>query len=536
MESNEKALTHKTLVLYLILAVIASAITNIAVDYVQARRVERVDRTGDFSKVLSFIEQRYVESVDKNKLMDQAVESMLSKLDPYSQYLSEQHYDELLVHTKGEFGGIGIRIAVRDNKLTVIAPMPGTPAQRKGIIAGDQVAKVDGKSTENWSVDQAVEALRGPRGSEVKITIYRPGSNENLDLAITRDVIKIESVPFAFMLDERIGYVNIAEFAERTADDLKDAIQKLRDQGAKALVLDLRNNPGGLLESAIDVSDLFLDKGELIVYTRGRDAEQEQRYQDKKPLLAEDQLLLAVLVNEGSASASEIVAGAIQDHDAGLIIGRPTFGKGSVQSIFRISDTSALKLTTAKYYTPSGRCIHKDHAAEAHAKADSAALTTDQPDSLVQTGPVFKTESGRTVYGGGGITPDILQTVREIPKTVRDILREGRAFDFTVDYVAKNPETGNLPSPQMIDDFKLYLQSKKVAFSDETFSEARSEITRQMRLSLATVRGKEEQAQKITLEDDLQLKQAVRCLSKATSVKALLALAPQTDSANPGHQ
>ncbi len=308
-----------------------------------------------FNNVLSIVEKNYVEPVDDKKLIEGAVNGMLASLDPHSSYLDRDTFKEMQVETKGSFGGLGIEITVKDGWVTVVSPIEGTPAYRVGIQSGDKIVKIEGKSTKNMSLVDAVKMMRGPKGSKITITIFREGMHKPEDYTITRAVIKIQSVRNN-LLENGYGYVKIVSFQEGTEADLRRALENLQKQGKlRGLVLDLRNNPGGLLDQAVKVSDEFLEKG-LIVYTDGRVENQKMRFEatQKKNF---NNYPMVVLVNGGSASASEIVAGALQDHNRALILGTQTFGKGSVQTIIPLDDGSGLRLTTARYYTPSGRSI-----------------------------------------------------------------------------------------------------------------------------------------------------------------------------------
>lgn len=309
-----------------------------------------------FTDVLSVVQDNYAEEVDPKKLIYGAVKGMLQGLDPHSSFMAPEEYKEMQVETKGSFGGIGIEIGIRDNMLTVIAPIEDTPAFRAGIQAGDRIVKIDEKYTKDMSINDAVKLMRGPKGAKVTIWILREGWKDPQEFAITRDVIAIKSVK-SKALEDGFGYIRISQFQEKTSNDLEDALNKLgsKDGKLKGLILDLRNNPGGLLQQAVEVSDKFLDSG-LIVYTKGRAPGQDMRFEARADG-THPQYPMIVLVNGGSASASEIVAGALQDHKRAVILGTQTFGKGSVQTIMPLSDGSAIRLTTSKYYTPSGRSI-----------------------------------------------------------------------------------------------------------------------------------------------------------------------------------
>lgn len=307
-----------------------------------------------FAEALSLVQKNYVEETTTKDLVYGAIKGMLTQLDPHTTFMEPKIYKEMQVDTKGEFGGLGIQISIKDKKLVVIAPIEDTPAWRVGIKAGDHIFKIENEMTKDLTLSDAVERMRGPKGTKVTLTIIREGEKEPLEFTIVRDIIKIKSVKHK-MMDSSIGYIRLTQFQERTADDLKDALEELEKQEMKSLVIDLRNNPGGLLKVAIQVSEFFIKEGKLIVSVKGKDDEKEE-YLSTAAKVREDYPIV-VLVNEGSASASEIVAGALQDWERGVILGAPTFGKGSVQTVFSLSDGSGMRLTTAKYYTPKGISI-----------------------------------------------------------------------------------------------------------------------------------------------------------------------------------
>lgn len=310
-----------------------------------------------FSEILDIIEKNYVEEVDMEKLIEGAVQGMMKSLDPHSTYLTAEMYRELQVDTKGEFGGLGIVISIKDEVLTVVSPIEDTPAFKAGIEAGDRIVKIDGEETAGISIMDAVSKLRGPKGTDVTISIMRDGFDRPKDYTITRDIIKIKSVRHR-VLNDGVGYIRISSFQENTADDLKAALKELNSHNPPlwGLVLDLRNNPGGLLDQAITVSDLFLKSG-VIVTTKGRSSAESGKIYRARDLGIEPNMPIIVLVNGGTASGSEILAGALRDNNRALLLGTQTFGKGVMQMIVPLRDGSALKLTTAKYYTPSGVCI-----------------------------------------------------------------------------------------------------------------------------------------------------------------------------------
>lgn len=309
-----------------------------------------------FTDAISIVQENYAEEVDPKNLIYGAVKGMLLGLDPHSAFMTPEEYKEMQVETKGSFGGIGIEIGLRDGILTVIAPIEDTPAFMAGIKAGDKIIKIEGKYTKDMGVNDAVKLMRGPKGAKVSIWILRDGFKDPQEFQITRDIIIIKSIKYK-SLEDGFGYIRISQFQEKTANDLEDALNKLgsKEGKLKGLILDMRNNPGGLLQQAVEVSNKFLDKG-LVVYTKGRSPGQDMRFEVRSGVAHPPYPIIA-LVNGGSASASEIVAGALQDHKRAVILGTQTFGKGSVQTIIPLSDGAAIRITTSKYYTPSGRSI-----------------------------------------------------------------------------------------------------------------------------------------------------------------------------------
>ncbi|MBU3911018.1 MAG: S41 family peptidase [Candidatus Omnitrophica bacterium] len=310
-----------------------------------------------FSDAVSIIRSDYVEEPKEKDLIYGALKGMLSSLDPYSQFMDPETYNEMKIETEGEFGGIGIEITIQDNLLTIITPIDDTPAFKIGLKAGDKIVKIEGEITKDLTLIEAVKKLRGKPGTIVNITVLRESEKKLLDFAITRSIIKLESIKKAEIIESGIGYIRLAEFQEKTQRDLETSLNKLERDGIKGLILDLRNNPGGLLDSAVDVSGKFLEEGQVVVSTRGRVENQNLIFKSRNKNKHLDYPLV-VLVNGGSASASEIVAGAIQDNRRGLILGTKSFGKGSVQTVVPMSDGSAVRLTTSKYFTPNGRSIH----------------------------------------------------------------------------------------------------------------------------------------------------------------------------------
>jgi len=314
---------------------------------------ETYEELKTFSEVLTQVQKSYVDETKVKDLVQGAIRGMLSTLDPHSAYMTADMYKEMQVETKGEFGGVGIQIGVKENRLAVIAPIEGTPAHRAGVKAGDFITKVNDETTKDLTLMDAVQKMRGPKGSKVNLTIQREGVPEALQFTLVRDTIKIESVKSKVM--DNIGYVRLTQFQESTGRDLSKVLKQFKEQKLQSTILDLRNNPGGLLTSAVEVSEQFLPSGKLVVYTKGRESKKDEWVSKGKDQMDDSPMI--ILVNEGSASASEIVAGALQDYGRAVIVGTTSFGKGSVQTILPLGDGSGLRLTTAKYYTPKGRSI-----------------------------------------------------------------------------------------------------------------------------------------------------------------------------------
>ncbi len=308
-------------------------------------------------EVMNLIRDNYVQEVETKKLVYGAAAGMVRGLDPFSQFLEPDAHKEMKTETEGEFGGLGIRIAIRDNILTVITPLPGTPAYKAGVLPNDKIIKISGETTMDINIEQAVKKLRGAPGSKITLSIAREGEKELKDFNLTRELIKIESIK-SKMLDSEIGYVRLTEFTQRSAIDFDLALKALKAKGMKNLIVDLRNNPGGLLNVAVDVCRLFIGNNKLIVYTQGRRQPKQEFRADAEAVYGT--IPMVILVNHGSASGSEIFAGCLQDYHRAVILGSESFGKGSVQSVIPLADGSGLRLTTAKYYTPSGRTFHRD--------------------------------------------------------------------------------------------------------------------------------------------------------------------------------
>lgn len=365
------------------------------------------DRARLFDEVMTRVAREYVDTIGEARLYRMAVDGMLDELhDPHTVFLSAERLQRLTEVTTGRYGGIGIQIEPRSGTIVVVAPLPGTPAERAGIQTGDHIVEIEGKPTKDWTADEAMRVLRGEPGTVVKFVVERPGVAEPMPFVITRRDIHVRSVQHASILRDSVGYVDVNVFGESTVEELREAIIGLRRRGMKSLVIDLRGNPGGLLDQGVAVSDLFLDPGQRIVSTRGRARDANRDFVDREAQRWPD-LPLVVLIDSGSASASEIVAGAWQDHDRAVVLGTTSFGKGSAQNVYGMPDGGALKLTTALWYTPVGRSITKPLAPDS-AEEDGPLVPADARAADTAGRPAYRTDGRRTVYGGGGITPDII--------------------------------------------------------------------------------------------------------------------------------
>lgn len=357
-----------------------------------------------FDQVLDHVARNYVEGLPEADLYGRATRGVLRELhDPYSVYLNSERLARLTENTTGRYQGVGVELDVRDGWVTVVTPLPGTPAEQAGVEGGDRIVAIDGKPTAGWAPEEALRALRGAPGTVVTLVVERAGVDEPVPFRLTRREIQFHPVQNALMLRDGVGYVQLAVFSQESATELREAIDSLRRVGARALIVDVRGNPGGLLEQGVAVTDLFLDRGVKIVEMRGRTKDANQTFVDQAPQ-PYPSLPLAVLVDSASASASEIFAGALQDQDRAVLVGSTTYGKGSAQSVFPLADGGAVKLTTALWYTPSGRSITRPHVI---ARDDEEETESSFVVDSARARTPYRTRSGRTVYGGGGVTPDV---------------------------------------------------------------------------------------------------------------------------------
>lgn len=435
-------------------------------DRVLAVTDEARERLRQFTELVEAAHERYGEEVPYSELVNASIEGMIRTLDPHTAFLTELDYQSMRDRQESSFSGLGILVGVRDGALTVITPLEGTPASRKGIRAGDVISTIEGEPTETMSVDEAVRRLKGPKGTSVTIEIARRGMPDLLEIEIVRDEIPQNSVRYAYMLDAEVGYVSLTDFNRGTGHEMENVLDQLRTQGMKKLVLDLRANGGGLLDQAIAVADLFVPAGGKIVETRGRTRESFQDFHasDSGPVFDAP---IVVLVGGGTASAAEILSGAIQDHDIGLVVGTPTWGKGLVQTVYSLSYGNGLSVTTAKYYTPSGRLIQRDYSSwydyQYHDRNMSEPAAEVEVEAEAEA-EAFYTDLGRKVYGGGGITPDVISEPDELPPFVQYLLARSAFFNFAVELHNRRPVTDRSwePDPALLDEFEAWLLDQEL--------------------------------------------------------------------------
>jgi len=489
-----------------------------------------------FEDVLAHVADYYVDSLDERQLYQMAIDGMLNQLhDPYSVFLKRDDFRALSEATTGNYGGLGIQIDVRDGWITVVAPLPETPAERAGIQSGDRIIALDSRSTEGWKQDQAVKELRGQPGTTVELRVRRVGVEQPLTFKLSRATIHIRSVGLSMMLDDKVGYITLNPVSETSAQELTQAVGSLAQKGMKSLILDLRGNPGGLLDQGVGVSELFLDPGQDVVATRGRAPNTTRTFKDTKPQLWPG-LPIVVLVNGGTASAAEIITGALQDHDRALVVGTPTFGKGLVQSLWQLTPETALKLTTARWYTPSGRTIQRRSRNEADQEAQVVAAEEGHDTTKVDSSLVFHTDHGRTVLGGGGIRPDLFVSPDTFTTAERAFMKGLGSnipvyWDVRSSYTLEVKASARVTDPSftvtrdMVDEVVRRLRTRNVPISDSLVAGARSLIAQDLGYEIARyVFGRPAEFRRRMAEDH-QVQSALGLARRARSPEDLLSLA-----------
>jgi len=497
----------------------------------------------DFTEALDIIQENHVDQVGADKLVYSAIKGMLRELDPHSSFFDPKEFSRLREEQHSKYYGLGIRVRplMRDKGRVVIVEPPalGSPAERHGLRAGDVITRIEGEPIDDWTSDEVVGHLRGPRGTEVKITVERPGVRDPLQFAIDRDEIPLVTVPYAFEIRPGIGYVKLDRFSESTAEEFRQKLKQIDATNLSGLILDLRDNPGGLLNQAIDIADFFVPRGEIVVSTKGRADGSARTY--RSPSLEKIRVPVVVLINKHSASASEIVAGALQDHDRALIVGETSFGKGLVQSVYTLDNSTGMALTTAKYYTPSGRLIQRDYSGSSFEYYYLNAADT----SAEAQHETKHTDSGRAVLGGGGITPDITIPARELTRfeallTSKDVFFEyarrltsgqvAAASDFQVPVKsAELPTTGAKASSSLakfevtdalLDDFKEFLRSRKIEFTDADIRDDLDFIKRRIKQEVFNSTLGLQEGFKVAIQGDTQVLKALEVMPEAKTLMA----------------
>ncbi len=485
-------------------------------------------------EVVDRVESSFVDDVDATSLYNSAIDGLIRDLgDPHSSFMPAAQFENLRIRTEGEYGGVGLEVTDRGGYVTVVSPIPGGPGGRAGIRAGDQFWEIEGVRADTMLTDQAVDILRGRPGTEVTVRMLRPGVDEPIEFTIAREVIRLKAVPYAAMLEGDIGYVPLLTFLETSEEEMRAAVDSLQQEGMRGLIVDVRGNPGGLLDQGIAVTDLFLEPGSSIVETRGRAADQNDTYSASRP----DRwpgLPVVMLVDATSASASEIFAGALQDHDRAVLVGETTYGKGSVQSLYRLTGGDVLRLTTAKWYTPLGRSIDAEHSGEPDLESHTLSISGQIVLPVTIEGrPEYESAAGRTIYGGGGITPDLFvypETLapREVTGVQGLFRRAGRfsaaVFDYAVDYVAKHPglAAGFTLTDAELADFETSLVDSGVDVDSVDFADAERFVRYHLEREIATQAWGEIGPFLQLQRHDRQLQRALEILSGAGSPAELL--------------
>ncbi|MBI1745624.1 MAG: S41 family peptidase [Acidobacteria bacterium] len=497
-----------------------------------------------FTEAIDVIDKNYVDKIGSDKVVYSAVRGMLRSLDPHSTFFESKEFSKLREEQTNKYSGLGIRVRslFQGGGRVVVyePPFSGSPAQKRGLRAGDIITRIEGQLIDDWSLDEVVGRLKGPRGSKVNITVERPGLEKPMEIEIERDDIQLQTIQYAFMLRPGIGYIKLERFSESTGDDLERKIKEIAEKDGtrllKGLILDLRDNHGGLLKEGVEVTDKFISQGEIVVTTKGRSQKSETVY--KAPSRSKRTFPLVVLINNGSASASEIVAGAIQDHDRGLLVGETTFGKGLVQSVYPLDDHNGLALTTARWYTPSGRLIQRDYSSSS---AFDYLLPRKKAKSESETNREVKfTDSGRKVLGGGGITPDVLITARELSRFERILLAKDAFAEFArrvlsgkvsgAGRFARMASSGELTPEQasqslslsepLLEDFKAFLKEKSIDFSDKDFTSNLVSVKRNIQREIFTSLFGMHEGFKVVAEGDEQLLKGIELLPEAEKLMA----------------
>ncbi len=491
---------------------------------------DRASREGGrlFSQVLDLVNARFVDSVNAADLYEKAARGLVTQLqDPYSELMSPRQLTQFNTSTAGRYGGIGMRIEEQPGKgVTIVTVFPNTPAERAGIREGDVIVGVDTLSVRGWNSRRVADSLTGTPGTKVNVTFARPGVPEPIKATFTRALIRVPAVPYAILFDGKIGYIPLQGFNETSTAELGRAITSLQAQGAKGMVLDLRGNPGGFLDQSLSITNLFLKEGQEIASVRGRNVEPQTYYAREKPIAPT--LPLVILTDQYSASASEIVAGALQDHDRAVIIGTTSFGKGLVQTVFNLDGGYALKMTTGKWYTPSGRSIQKERVLT----EDGAWVEVDHDSVEAGPRPTFKSDAGRTVYGGGAVTPDLIvkpdtftTAEQEFRKATAAKWQEIYVLLYDYAYELKDKVTPDFKvQPTWRDELYRRFQAKGIQVDRGLYTGASRFIDGELDMRISRLAFGDSTARRRTLDNDPQLRQAIDLLRRGNSQQELFSL------------
>lgn len=485
-----------------------------------------------YTELLMVAHENYGAEVSYRDLVYASIQGMLRTLDPHTNFLSPEAYDDMRQRQQGSFFGLGILVSKRSGQLTVISPIEGTPAWRLGLRAGDVISTIEGEPTDTMALDEAVTKLKGPKGTQVNVSIVRRGLDEPLRLAITRAEIPQNTVRYAYMMTDDTAYLRLTDFTRSSAGEMEEALGKLDADGMERLILDLRGNGGGLLDQTVKISNFFVPTKTRIVETRGRISSSYQTFLSESDIDPLDKPIV-VLVDRGTASAAEILAGAIQDHDVGLIAGTPTWGKGLVQTVYNLSYGAGIALTTAKYYTPSGRLIQRDYSSYydyysySPDEEEGADEETEAPPEVDLDSPEFQTDLGRLVFGGGGITPDVMVELPNGPLELQGLFIKNAFFNYAVDFHSKNEvdSIAWMPPEDILQQFRQWIVEEEIATSEEleevfAEEEARDFAQRQIHADIMTSAFGTEAAHRVLAQGDPQIQAALGLLEQATELLA----------------
>lgn len=490
-----------------------------------------------FSDVLNYTEDFYVDTVNSNRLVEDAIKGMFNELDPHTVYISAEEQAIAEETFRGNFDGIGIEFQILNDTITVVSPITGGPSETVGIMSGDRIVKIAGKNSIGWKNQDVIKKLRGKKGASVDLTIFRPSAKNTINFKVIRDRINLYSVDASLMIDNETGYINLTKFSETTTDEMLTALKDLSSKGMKKLVLDLRNNPGGYEVQAANVADLFIDNNKLLVFNKARVKKFDEEFHAEKTYPYE-KIPLIILVNRGSASASEIVAGAIQDWDRGLIVGETTFGKGLVQRPIQLSDGSAVRITIAKYFTPSGRPIQRDYKdkkryyEEVMSRQEADGENLDHKTEKDSIRPKFKTKNGRIVFGGGGITPDYIVEAGTISNYSVELRKNNVYYQFVRNYLDKERDQlkGKFQNniQLFIDNFQFddhqmqnfvkFAESLKVKYDAKGYSADKDEIRTRLKAFAARDLFKNNGWYKSLLKSDRQFQKAISLFGESVKL------------------